>query len=182
MSDGGTGNGQALVVGVATGFNVSIASQKAVFQAELGHAGLSERVMHVLRSGLGDAAGDFESVEHCFSGGGLAHMHLHLSGHYSAPADITGSQDSDAQATKLLFAKALGVQCREMIYQYLPLGGLYFNGSLARALLSTNLAQTVVDGARQDHAFSGRFGQIPMHLITEDAAPLYGCARFMSGS
>lgn len=172
--------GQALVVGVATGFNVSLSTKERVFQAELGHASPPVRVMDVLQAALGNNARGFRTVEQCFSGPGLAKMHLHLNGTQADPADITRGTDAAALATRDLFAQALGVLCREMIYQYLPLGGLYFNGSLARAILSLDVARTVVREAGQDVAFAGRFGQVPLYLITDDAAALYGCARYMA--
>ena len=69
--------------------------------------------------------------------------------------------------------------CRELMYQYLPLGGVYFNGSLARAVLQGQGADKVVGHVAQDAAFDGRFGQVPLSVITEDTAALYGCARVL---
>ncbi|MEP3917097.1 glucokinase [Ascidiaceihabitans sp.] len=181
IGGGAAQDGQALVVGVATGFNVSLSADGRVFQAELGHASLPVRVMQILKTELGAAAQEFQTVEQCFSGLGLAKIHTLLCGVQAEPAAITRGCDPASQATKALFARALGVFCREMIYQYLPLGGLYFNGSLARAILGQDVAEIVVQEAGQDAAFAGRFGEIPLYLITDDTAALYGCARYISG-
>ena len=75
--------------------------------------------------------------------------------------------------------QALGLFCCELTYQYMPLAGLYFNGSVARAIVSSESAAKVIAAeAGKDETFSGRFGQVPLFVITEDNAALYGCARY----
>ena len=168
-------NTQALVVGVATGFNVSLCQNGQVYEAELGHASLPSSVMEILRAKIGAHANGYTSVEALFSGKGLEQLHQ-LLGHAPLSAvDIT----SQKGPTLALFTQALGVMCRELTYQYMPLGGLYFNGSLARAVLQGQGAQDIAMHAAQDTAFAGRFGQVPLYLITEDTAALYGCARYL---
>ena len=159
---------QALVAGIATGFNVSLCHAGHVVEAELGHASLPSSVMKVLQSSIGDKAVGFRTVEALFSGHGLSKLHAALGFDATDPATIT----AQAGDTVALFSHALGVFCREMTYQYMPLAGLYFNGSVARAILGLPKAGQIIS------ASSGRFGQVPLYLITEDNAALYGCARY----
>lgn len=170
-----TGN-QALVAGIATGFNVSLCHAGHVVEAELGHASLPSSVMEVLRASIGDNAQKFHTVEALLSGGGLSALHASLGFDAMNPVDIT----AQGGETVDLFAKALGTFCRELAYQYMPLAGLYLNGSVARAILgSKNAADLITTEASKGHAFAGRFGQAPLYLITEDNAALYGCVRFV---
>ena len=166
---------QALVAGIATGFNVSLCHGGQVVEAELGHASLPSSVMDILSDALGDKASTFRTVETLFSGDGLAALHAALGFDAAKPSVIT----MQAGETVALFAHALGTFSREMAYQYMPLAGLYFNGSVARAILSSaNAADVVASVTSKDETFAGKFGQVPMYLITEDSAALYGCARF----
>ncbi len=66
-----------------------------------------------------------------------------------------------------------------MSFQYMPFGGLYLNGSVVRAITSSKLAANIIIAeAEKDERFSGRFGQVPLFVITEDNAALYGCASY----
>jgi glucokinase len=166
---------QALVAGIATGFNISLCHAGHVMEAELGHASLPNSVMDVLQRVIGEKADGFRTVEALFSGGGISALHTSLGFDATDPAAIT----LQAGETVALFAEALGVFCREMTYQYMPLAGLYFNGSVARAILGSAIAGEIVSAeSGKDKAFLGRFGQVPLYLITEDNAALYGCARY----
>lgn len=166
---------QALVAGIATGFNISLCHAGHVVEAELGHASLPISVMEVLRDTLGEKADGFRTVETVFSGAGISALHTALGFGQADPAAITGQ----AGKTVSLFAEALGVFCRELTYQYMPLAGLYFNGSVARAILGSATAGKIIAAeASKDEALFGRFGQVPLYLITEDNAALYGCARY----
>jgi glucokinase len=68
---------------------------------------------------------------------------------------------------------------REIAYLYLPEAGIYFNGSLARTLLSGDLTHHVLDPLQKDETFHGRMARIPMYLLTDDASALHGCARYL---
>ncbi|MCO4839527.1 MAG: glucokinase [Rhodobacteraceae bacterium] len=170
---------QALVAGIATGFNVSMCHEGHVIEAELGHASLPSSVMAVLQEAVGDKASSFHKVEALFSGDGLAALHIALGFKATDPAQITAPTSSEGAQTVALFAQALGMFCCELTYQYMPLAGLYFNGSVARAIVSSESAAKVIAAeASKDETFSGRFGQVPLFVITEDNAALYGCARY----
>jgi len=175
LNSGTPSGSQKLVAGVATGFNVSLAQGKCVAEAELGHASLPASVAEVLGNAIVDKSVRFHSNEMLFSGAGLERLHLALGHEALSAPEITGRDG----ATLDLFARLLGVFCREMTYHYMPLAGLYFNGSLARAVLQSRHVATVVEEAGRDQAFAVRFGQVPLYLITEDSAALFGCARYV---
>ena len=178
--NGGKPHGdQALVAGIATGFNVSMCHEGHVIEAELGHASLPSSVMDVLRDAVGDKASSFQKVEALFSGDGLAALHVALGFKETGPAQITVPTYGEGAQTVALFAKALGLFCRQMAFQYMPFAGLYFNGSVARAIINSETAAKIIAAeAGKDESFSGRFGQVPLYVITEDNAALYGCARY----
>ena len=114
-----------------------------------------------------------------FSGDGLAALHVALGFKETGPAQITVPTYGEGAQTVALFAKALGLFCRQMAFQYMPFAGLYFNGSVARAIMnSETAAKAIAAEAGKDETFSGRFGQVPLYVITEDNAALYGCARY----
>ena len=174
---GGTPNGsQRLVAGVATGFNISLSTGSHVIEAELGHASIPHSVHQVLVQALGAKADQFGTVEALFSGDGLAQLHVAMGNAPLDPAMIT----PQSNATTELFAKLLGVFIREMTYHYMPLAGLYFNGSVARAIFDQkDVGQIIAKEVAKDTAFAGRFGQVPLFMITQDNAALYGCAQYL---
>lgn len=169
-------NRQALVVGLGTGFNVSLVSMTtgAVFEAEMGHASLPAPVMSLLSRSVEPAA--FTTVERLFSGTGLQRLHVALGHPDARPADIAAS---DAETVELMTA-ALGLFVRELAYCYLPDAGFFFNGSLARTLLRPRHRETAFGPLAADAAFDGRIARIPAFLVTEDSAALHGCARVLS--
>ena len=89
ISGGKPHGDQALVAGIATGFNVSMCHAGHVIEAELGHASLPSSVMEVLRVAVGDKASSFHKVEALFSGDGLAALHVALGFKETNPAQIT---------------------------------------------------------------------------------------------
>ena len=172
---------QSVVIGLGTGFNVSLAhdASGAVFAAEMGHAAL----LHPVRAIIGQAVDNLEAFptqEHLFSGGGLARLHHAVTGHSCAPQDVAGAEGGTKTLT--LMARAVGALAREIAYLYLPEGGLYFNGSLARTVLNGDLIHHVLGPLQNDSSFDGRMARMPMNLLTDDAAALYGCARYLQAN
>lgn len=156
ISGGKPHGDQALVAGIATGFNVSMCHAGHVIEAELGHASLPSSVMEVLRVAVGDKASSFHKVEALFSGDGLAALHVALGFKETNPAQITALTNEEGAQTVALFAKALGLFCGEMAFQYMPFAGLYFNGSVARAIMnSETAAKAIAAEAGKDETFSG---------------------------
>ncbi len=163
--------GQSLVVGIGTGFNVSLAHGNGVMLAEEGHTGLPIAVWRVLQAHLGDKATAFETVEQVFSGAGLRSLHLALGGAEMPSQQIV----TDAGVTMEVFVAALAALVRDMTFQFMPLGGIYFNGGLARAVVGLPDTARVLAAAREQDMFEGTLSQIPMCVVTDDAAALAGC-------
>lgn len=169
----GSGNGQALVANFGTGFNVGLLRETAAgpvaFAAELGHAALPTPVAA--------AAGDgFATIEHLFAGPGLSRLHRALAQADLSPEAISAAADSDGAAAASLdrMAHLIGLLARELVCSYLPLGGLYLAGSMARAVLARASARAaLLDG----FAAPGLAEDMPLVLITDDAAALTGLAR-----
>lgn len=158
-----------LVIGLGTGFNVSLVAGAEVLRAELGHATLPTAVADWLIPKLGKMP--FASVERLFSGKGLTQVHTIRTGTLLPTRDIT----DHAPQTVDVFAQALGVLTSQLVYHYLPLGGIVFNGGLARAILQSQAGQDgFAAGYRLDRALVP--DAIPVQVITDDAAALYGCA------
>lgn len=170
---------QAMVVGLGTGFNVALTHRPSgvVFSAEMGHA----RLPHSVEAIVAEAAGDaeiFDTVEHLLSGKGLAKLHTARTGHSCDPEHV--EEADGGPETLALAARALGALVREIAYLYLPEGGIYFNGSLARTLLTGDTRALALAPLMQDTAFDGRMAEIPTYLLTDDASALHGCAQYLS--
>ena len=170
---------QSIVVGLGTGFNVSAAHVPSgvVLAAEMGHASLPQSVAAIIHEAVGDTHG-FDTVEHLFSGRGLANLHAVRTGQNCKPEDVAEAEGG--ADTQIIMARALGYLLREIAYLYLPEGGVYFNGSLARTLLAQTTAHLVLAPLQEDASFHGRIASIPVYLLTDDASALYGCARYLA--
>lgn len=180
-------NGQSVVVNAGTGFNICAVCQprggRAVcMESEEGHTRLPEPILRVLHDALGPDLAPFHSVEELFAGRGLARLHARLSGQPVARAeDVTLAAergDACAEATLALYAELLGLACREFALRYLPFQGLYLAGSVARSVAGRL--------ARFEPAFLGDPlmpeipAAVPIHVIRDDMAALYGCLAAVS--
>ncbi|MGR3713999.1 MAG: glucokinase [Shimia sp.] len=183
----GPKNGQALVVGMGTGFNVSptkrsLAGATVAMEAELGHAELPYSVALMLRDDLGDRAAEFQTFEDVFCGPGLERLHTVISGQVLGGAEIMKafeSGDAAAQRTVRLYARALGQLTRTMMHQYMPRDGIAFAGSASRGVLGSAafaefVAELTADGVGIVDAKS-----FPIGVITDDAAALEGCRQYL---
>ena len=170
---------QALVVGLGTGFNVALTHRPSgvVFSAEMGHARLPHSVEAIVAGAVGDAD-VFDTVEHLLAGRGLAKLHKARTGHGCDPEHVEAAEGG--RETLAVAARALGALVREIAYIYLPEGGIYFNGSLARTLLGEETRALALAPLQGEHAFDGRMARIPTYLLNDDASALHGCARFLT--
>lgn len=176
----GPGNGQSLVVGLGTGMNVCLIKAHpggmSVFEAELGHASLPSSVQAELSAQTGDSAGKFVSIEQLFSGAGLSRLHTAATGKPGQAAHrIAGAPDNASRRTVKTAAHLLGLLSRELVFQYLPLGGIYFAGGVARGVLG-GAKPAFLDAFNAPGPFADLVGQVPVRLITDDAAALSGAA------
>ena len=156
---------QWLVLGLGTGVN-GAAGRRAgdrvvVLDAEIGHAAPPATVERILPGG--------KSIEALFAGPGLAR----LAGTATA-AEAMAAADTDP-ATIDRFAEALGVLARELAMFFLPKSGFYFAGSVARAVLTSPARAAFLRGWDGGPKGAGAIGPIPLNLIEDDAAALWGC-------
>ncbi|WP_299152462.1 glucokinase [uncultured Tateyamaria sp.] len=170
---------QAMVVGLGTGFNVSVTHRPSgvVYAAEMGHARLPHPVASIVEAEIEDAR-SFDTVEHLLSGKGLARFHAARTGVTCAPEELSSAPGGPE--TLAIMARALGALTREVAYLYLPEGGIYFNGSLARTLLTGPNREAALAPLTSDTLFDGRMARIPTYLLTDDASALHGCARYLA--
>ncbi|MCR9126157.1 MAG: glucokinase [Rhodobacteraceae bacterium] len=163
-------NGQGLVVGIGTGFNVSPLVRTdngfVATDAEFGHTAMPSSVARRMVDSLGAAAAArFATVESCFSG----------RGHAAARALLTDGADFEQT-----YAAWIGDLTRELILTFMPLGGVHFAGGVARAVLTGPGRAAFVDRLTRPYALNGDLAAVPVRLITDDYAPLTGCARFLT--
>ncbi|MFT4960530.1 MAG: glucokinase [Paracoccaceae bacterium] len=184
-------NNQALVVGIGTGFNVCLVKDAGadraplVVEAELGHASLPQSVWAILHNEVGDAAAQIVANEDLFSGRGLSRLYGFVSGDGNLPgAEIVADYGTKANATRTvdLAAQLLGIFARELVFQYLPLSGIHFAGGAARGILGTDARAGFLAAFDGSGPFSDLIGQVPVKVITDDAAALVGAARYARSS
>lgn len=182
-------NDQALVVGVGTGFNVCmVRMEKAsatVLEAELGHASLPSRVFNRLQSAIGAKAAGFVRIEDLFSGRGIAQLHQIISdGQLLDGPEILAAYDPAAHDcitdTVELAAELLGLLARDLVFQYQPFRGLHFAGGAARGLLGSSAKAVFLQSLTAPGQFADHIRQVPVRVITDDAAALVGAARCAS--
>ncbi len=180
-------NNQSLVVGMGTGFNICVVkselSRPVVVEAELGHASLPSSASAVLAQSIGAAAVQFPTFEHLFSGRGVSRLYRHCTGgDEQSSAQILGGYDPgrrDARAqTVELVAKMLGTVSRELVFQYLPYGGIHFAGGVARGLLDSAAKEVFLATFNAPGPFGEHIEAVPVQVITDDAAALAGAACF----
>ena len=184
LHDGATlgGEGQALVVGLGTGFNVSAVHMAtgAVLISEMGHASLPANVMSVLQEHMPDTS-KFDTVENLFSGVGLLRLARVIGVDVDSAEALAKSDDPRAKEAMEACADAFGLMVRELAYAYFPRAGLYFNGSLAKFLMAPERRARVLAPLRSDPGFDGQFSRIPAFLFVSDTVALGGCtARLLA--
>ncbi|WP_293577363.1 glucokinase [Phaeobacter sp.] len=174
---------QSLVVGVGTGFNVSLSLAGQTAEAELGHANMSAPVRETLSSLVGDGVSNFATNEDLFSGRGLVRYHQVLHGRPAeGGAQIVQSYLDDpngaAAKTVLSWTQMLGQFTRELVPTYMPGMGIFFAGSVARGVLGTPAREVFLEQFLQpSRGVQERCETTPLWLITDDAAGVSGAAR-----
>ena len=177
-------DGQALVAGIGTGFNVCPVTLRdgavvSCQKAEFGHVSLPGNVARALRERIGAQSEAFSTVEHCFSGAGVAQLFaLFNRSEATSPVEALNGNSPASAAFVGFYAGLIGQLARDLRTAFMPEAGLYFAGSIARAVLS--------GPAR------GQFSSVLMapsglelppmagvHLICDDAAALRGCAAYL---
>jgi len=176
-------NGQALVVGIGTGFNVSpiIETPGGMIcpAVEAGHTGLPLRIAKAvehLKTGL---SSHFETVEDLFSGQG---RRRYLSARTDFKIDrATPYIENAGHADNAKFDQALdeyamliGHLLQDLQMAYLPLSGIFLAGGVARSSLIGARSALCSDVFTQPKNTIVPT-QSPVWLIDDDAAALNGC-------
>lgn len=176
--------GQKLVIGIGTGFNVSpvIATDHGVvsLKSEFGHVALPLDLYQALQAQIGARATDFTTIECCFSGRGFAALYAAWAPeapplHNAAAIMAAASHNDSVAAFTGFYAELLALLSRNLIKGFLPRGGLYFAGTLARNLLTSPAKSAFVRAyGRTDPQFPDLTA--PVFCILDDGAALKGCA------
>ncbi|OUS33349.1 glucokinase [Rhodobacterales bacterium 56_14_T64] len=174
---------QSLVVGLGTGFNVSLVAGNHTAGAELGHADLPGSVYKKLVVALGREPEGFDTNEDLFSGHGLVRFHQAMSGEAIAGGkqlmeEYLADKNSAAARTVEVWAELLGLFSYNLVPTYMPGQGLFFAGSVARAVLSSPAQAQFLEGFSQGGGLlQEQCQKIPLWVITDDAAGVSGSAR-----
>lgn len=170
-------NGQSMVLGLGTGVNVSTLLGEVTLSAEIGHTSATARMHSLIKSGVDGSLDGFDTVEDILSGRGLELLHRRATGLKLNAAEIcalSGTQD-DALQMCLLYGSLLAELIRELALHYLPRNGIYLSGSVARGVLQTPARRQVLQSLSQNHSMRDTLDDIPISVITDDAAALLGC-------
>lgn len=175
---------QKLVVGIGTGFNLSPVFADAqgsnCLKSEYGHVALPLDLHQALVAQLGAKAADFTTLECCFSGRGLAALYAAFAPD-AAPRSgaqiLAASRHNEVTEFIDFYARLLALLSRNLLKGFLPLGGLYFAGAVARNLLTGPGGSAFVTAYSQRDPKFPDLGA-PVFCILEDAAALKGCAGF----
>lgn len=176
-------NGQSLVVGMGTGFNLcpvlsGSGGQVHCLEVEMGHATLPATLKDALAQHLRGSAAQFVTLEDLFSGMGLAQFHTVRTGEAISAKDIvqsSGTGNQSAHETLDIYTTLLGLLCHELAFQYMPMDGIYFAGSVARGVLTPQYQANLDVGGASVGKLGNLASAIPKIVILEDAAALHGC-------
>lgn len=174
--------GQALVIGVGTGFNLSpvmITNDRVEnLNVEYGHISLPLDIAAKIDERFGSAAPDFATIEEVFSGRGYAALYeLDLAQNAPGncqPPDVLHHCEQGFQA---FYASLLAILTRNLMLAFLPRQGVFFAGGVARNLLTSSAKATfaeIVEG----HFDLNTVHMAPVYTILDDAAALKGCALY----
>lgn len=176
-------NGQSLVVGAGTGFNVCGVHRlpggtMACQEAEQGHTSLPANIAAILSERLGrNALEIFPSTEEAFAGRGLARLHQELHGEKVERAEAISTAamqgDHKAEETYQLFTSLFGLLLRELALSFMPLDGMYLAGSVARSF--AHRTQQLEDAFLAEPYMRHIPENTPLMLIRDDMAALHGC-------
>lgn len=183
-------NGQTLVVGAGTGFNVCMAKQTpqgvlVTTEAEIGHSSMPDCMRAQLIEALGADADRFATVEDCLSGRGLRAVYQVLSGgdNLASRDVLTAAEHSNsaaAHAAVELMASLLGRYANQLIRIFLPFDGIFIAGGVARGILLSQARAVFLHAVRNEQGLAPEFERIPVSLICDDTAALAGCLKVLT--
>lgn len=183
-----------LVIGVGTGFNVApvfdIGDHRFVPPSEAGHVSLpaGDEKSHRLAQNVARAHG-FASVEEVLSGRGIEGVYAWLAEDAGQHDTATAAQileraaagsDPLAEAAMRRFVRVLGTVAGDHALTFLPFGGIYLAGGVARRFAPWLRPMQFEDAFCAKGRFSDFMRQFPVHVIDDDYSALTGCAAHLS--
>ncbi|MEL6170024.1 MAG: glucokinase [Pseudomonadota bacterium] len=180
-----------LVIGVGTGFNAApvfeVGGTRLVPPAEAGHVTQpvrSEADMRLVQNV--EARTGFASVEELLSGRGLEHVYAWIAEETGAQQDLHAADIAKAAAESpgaardaMIYAgRLLGIVAGNLSLVYLPFGGVFLVGGVARAL-GPYLSEGFAAGFRDKGRFTDFMDAFPVAIVDDDYAALTGTAGFL---
>ncbi len=177
---------QRLVIGAGTGFNVSPVLQSGgqtfCLRAEAGLSSLPTRVAEIMQAYIGGVAPWVRCAEDAVRGPGLSELHAAATGGPVRDArDVmaaAGEGDSDALASTEVYARMLGAFVQDLRLLYMPTGGIFLAGSVARGLLASPARDVFIQALGEQPTVKQTMAQVRVSLITRDEAALVGCLAY----
>lgn len=111
------------------------------------------------------------------SGRGLSVLHNYLYGEELTPEE-TASRFIKCPQTLTWFSRFYGRACRNFALEVLPLGGLYISGGIAAKNPVIVENKEFYDSFCDSLTYSEMLSQIPIHLLEDQDAGLYGAAYY----
>ena len=177
-------NRPALVVGIGTGFNVCpvLQVQDSVLcpHVEAGHISLPMSLADALENKNINPR-DFPSIESLLSGRGFsAYCKKILKNQNIEGKDILNDFGHTKIADEIInsYAALIGWILRDLTLAYMPLGGIYCAGGIARHILARAAEECCSVLIPRHETISLNIP--PVRFIKDDFAALYGCAKACS--
>lgn len=180
-------DGPRMVLGLGTGSNIAVVHRVGadllVPPAEAGHSGLPhlDQTANAVIDALGREVAH-KPYEALLSGSGLMRLHrLRCGLTLTAPEILAQAAQGEGECaeTLTLFLEILGAVMGNLALTHMATGGVFLIGGLARAMAS----MLGTPEFRAKFIAKGPYRPImeimPIHLITDDAAALVGCARYL---
>lgn len=184
---------ERLVIGIGTGFNAAAVipgpNGPIVTAAEAGHVAFPvENEDDLALAAFVKGADNFAAVEDVLSGRGLARVYSWVTTKAGTPkqgdaADVMhllAEGDPAATEAARVFARHLGIAAGNLALTFLPFGGIFLCGGVARAV-APYLAQTgFAEEFHNKGRFTGMMQGFAISVIEDDFAALTGCAAHLS--
>ena len=180
-------NETRLVCGIGTGFNAapvfSVGHKIFVPPSEAGHSQLSladesyQNIFAKIRS-----VGPFVSVEDILSGRGLENLGRAITGNDETAEKImqkASQGDESSKKVAQLLTTCAGSFFGDLALIFLPFGGIYLIGGVARSLKEYLKSEIFVEAFCNKGEFSKFNQKFSVHLVLDDYAALKGCRNYM---
>ena len=183
-----------LVINIGTGFNVAAVFEtdtgRYVPPAEAGHANLPIRTDTDLQlCKFVETAHGFPAVEDLLSGRGLERAYAFVAQEARSPAEKTSQaimaaledgSDPMAEDAARLFVRLFGTVAGNLSLIFLPFGGVFLVGGMAKAMKPYLLKFGFESAFRDKGRFAGFMGNFGVSVVEDDFAPLIGCASHIT--